>query len=98
MPASHFTIRKFSYLKTPRHSVTLHNTEGGSFSLGEQKNLKAAAGHIWSAYRDTVLKQPGLRVIMEDWHGFDENDEPVFTTELTDVDALLSRTGITRGM
>lgn len=34
------------------------------------------------------------RVKLERWMGHDENDEPVITSELTDMDALLNKCGL----
>jgi hypothetical protein len=93
----YFVVRKFAYLRTPTYSVTWRNAEGGSFSNGSGfRTLKQVAGHIWTGYRHEVLRDPSTRVLVETWEGFDANDVPVTTDSLTDVDALLSRSGVTR--
>lgn len=93
----YFKIRKFDYLKTPKLECTFHNDQGGSFSnSGQLVSLKAIARHIWGTYRNIAADAPSTRVVIEHWLGFDDNDRPVTSTELTDVDALLSRVGVTR--
>lgn len=92
----HLTISKFAFLKTPKYSVTLHNDQGGSCSIGQQGSMKAVGSHIWFTYAQHRVVQPNIRVIVETWHGFDDNDKPVITTDISDVDAILSRIGTTR--
>ena len=95
----HLQVIKYDYLKSPYYSVTLHNDEGGSSrSSGNLKTLKAVGSHIWFGYAQPRIVEPDTRVIVETWHGFDENEEPVTTSEFTDVDAMLARIGTTRNL
>lgn len=94
---SWFVVRKLDYLKTPKYGVTVCNDQGGSSGNGaDMRTLKAAAGYIWSNWREVVTINPAMRVVVETWRGFDANDKPVITTEITDADAFLARSGVTR--
>jgi hypothetical protein len=93
---SWFVVRKYEYLKTTRYSVWIENDQDGGSGAGEFRTLKSAAGHIWSSFRDVVTVNPSMRVVVETWHGFDADGKPITTTETTDADAFLSRTGVTR--
>jgi hypothetical protein len=91
-----FVVRKFAYLKSPRYAVEVRNDEGGSSSTGEYRNLRSAAGHIWSNYRDSITVNPSMRLVIDTWHGFGEDHLPVSSQVEINVDAFLARTGVTR--
>lgn len=93
-----FVVTKFAYLRTPQYRVAQHNSVGGSFCNWSGNSLKKAAGHMYTSYRNVFLANPATRVILETVEGFDENDNPVVTSELTDMDAFLSRMGVTRSV